>query len=107
MPIPDEFTITDGFPGTYKRAGGRSWYLNGDTSAGTIHFSINGTDLSAWHITYSLTGTNIGIWYHGATFSNVNENNIPGSKYAAWVQWNEDNWRACDAAAADLYNQFG
>jgi hypothetical protein len=45
------------------------------------------------HLTYSLTGSNIGMWYHGGTFSNVNENNIPGSEYGAWIKWSDANWQ--------------
>jgi hypothetical protein len=107
-PVTDPFDIANGFPGRYQTAGGTSYYLNGDTNADTIHFSVRDpNDLSAWHITYSLDGSNIGIWYHGGVFHNVNKNNIPPSKFKAWNTWWTANKGYCDAAAADLYAQFG
>jgi hypothetical protein len=105
MPIPDEFTITQGFPGTYKNLGGVSWYLDGNANADCPHFTVN-RDLSAWHLTYMVGGSNVGIWYHGDTFSNVNSKNLPPSRYVQYKQWENANWRNCDAAAADFYNQF-
>ncbi|MDA8046939.1 MAG: hypothetical protein M0Z30_17160 [Actinomycetota bacterium] len=105
-PIPDEFEITQGFPGTYRNLGGVSWYKDGDTNADVPHFTVN-SDLSAWHLTYMVGGFNVGIWYHGDRFSNVNSRNLPPSRYLQWKRWDDAHWQECDAAAADFYDQFG
>jgi hypothetical protein len=106
-PVTNPFVINNGFPGSYQTAGGASYYLNGDASADTIHFSVNDpNNVNAFHLTYSLTGSNIGIWYNGGIFSNVNSRNIPDYKLAAWNDWWKANRANCHAAAADFYGQF-
>jgi hypothetical protein len=104
-----EVTIDSGFPGTYKWTGGTSYYLDGNTGSGEIHFSINGGDndtFAAFHITYSITGSNVGIWYNGSAFSNVNRKNLPPGKFLAWNTWWAANKANCNSAATDFWNKL-
>jgi hypothetical protein len=107
-PVTNPFIINNGaFAGNYQTAGGASYYLNGDTSADTIHFSVNDPNsVSVFHLTYSLAGSNVGIWYRGGGFNNVNAKNIPAYKLRDWNTWWTANKANCDAAAADFYGQF-
>ena len=101
--------IDNGFPGTYTYRGGTSYYLNGITGAGEIHFSINGsdnTDFTKFHVTYSVGGSNVGIWFIGDTFSNPpNLQNLPSSKMEDWKTWWANNKSNVVAAAQEFWTK--
>jgi hypothetical protein len=76
--------ITNGFPGTYKWAGGTSYYLNGKPGTGEIHFSVNGADneeFKSFHVTRDVNGSNVGIWFNADKISvPPNTNNLLSHK---------------------------
>ena len=106
--------IQNGFPGTYSTAGGTAFYLNGDSNAGEIHFTVNpnqSNKFSAFHLTRSVDGSNVGIWYNekpggGLKPPSPNTKNLPGSKEAAWKKWWSEHEADCNAAALDFWNAF-
>ena len=98
--------INGGFPGTYVWKNGTSYYLNGDTSTGEIHFSVNGRndeEFTRFHVTRSINGTNIGIWYTGTKRTNIVKDSLPSSKEGEWTGWWAENQGNCDAAAAEFW----
>lgn len=101
-------TITNGFPGQYKWLGGTSYYLNGDTAQGEIHFSVSGKDteeFKSFHITPDvLSGTNVGIWFNPPNWTpSPNLKNLPDSKKSDWEKWWTTNQQNVIAVAQDFW----
>jgi len=100
-------TIADGFPGTYKYTGGTSYYLNGITGAGEIHFSVNesaNSEFTKFHLSYSISGTNIGIWFVGDTRSGKpNVQSLPSFKMDQWKSWWETNQKNVENAGREFW----
>ena len=105
--LAETVKIEQGFPGTYQWTGGTSYYLNGESNQGDIHFSVSSNpedDFTAFHITPQvLTGTNVGIWFQEATWSNNNTKNLPSHKNEEWETWWAANQLKVEAAAVDFW----
>ncbi len=100
-------TITQGFPGNYIWMSGMSYYLNGDTSIDTIHFSVPGQaleDFRTFHVTKSFDGSNVGIWFNGPNYSDPpNTKNLPASRLPDWTAWWKAQQENVKSAAAEFW----
>ncbi len=110
--LKHEVKLTDEFDGTYKWKGGTSYYLNGNSSSGEIHFSINGgnnDDFKGFHITRSIGGLNAQVFFTGATMQvhsgSPKLNNVPTAEKLLWNTWWTANKDKVKKAGAEFWKK--
>ena len=107
-----QVAIDQGFPGTYivPKSTGNSYYLNGESTEGDIHFTVEQAGWNAegkFHISRDVGGANYSVYYIGDVYSPPPKCDAIGEKVKAGELWMKENKTKCDEAATAFWGKMG